>query len=103
MTEMGGKRWLLGLQDVPRRRRGDTAFQLAAYRYATHYLDGDGTIQPMKAVGECGVIWLRADGYELFLYCRELWRWQNDTSKTVVGEEIPPPPRTPQIVQEVTA
>lgn len=110
-----GQRLLL---DVKTARSGvfpDNALQLAAYRYATHYLDGDDQLQPMPGVDGCAVVHVRADGYSLvpveagpdvhrfFLYCRELWRWQNQASKTVVGEEIPPPPQTPQARLEVTA
>jgi len=109
-----GQRLLL---DVKTARSGvfpDNALQLAAYRYATHYLDG-GELKPMGDVDGCAVVHVRADGYSLvplqagrdvhrfFLYCRELWRWQNEASKTVVGDEIPPPQHTPQARQEVTA
>jgi hypothetical protein len=94
------------LCDIKTARSGvfpDNALQLAAYRYATSYLDG-GELKPMPPVDGCAVIHVRADGYSLvpveaglaehrfFLYCRQLWRWQNEVSKTVVGEEIAPPP-----------
>jgi hypothetical protein len=46
---------------------GDTAFQLAAYRYADAWLYGDTENVP-KIVDECGVVWLRADGYDLYPY-----------------------------------
>ena len=94
------------LCDVKTARSGvfpDNGLQLAAYRYCTRFLAADGTLQPMPEVDGCAVIHVRADGYSLvplqagpdehrfFLYCRELWRWHNEASKTVVGEEIPPP------------
>jgi hypothetical protein len=97
------------LCDVKTARSGvfpDNALQLAAYRWATHYLDG-GDLKPMPEVDGCAVIHVRADGYSLvpleagpvehrfFLYCRQLWRWQNEASKTVVGEEIAPPAQVP--------
>ena len=93
------------LCDIKTARSGvfpDNALQLAAYRYATSYLDGTG-LEPMPEVDGCAVIHVRADGYSLvsleagpaehrfFLYCRQLWRWQNEASKTVVGEDILPP------------
>ncbi len=99
-----GKRLLC---DVKTARSGvfpDNALQIAAYRYATSYLDG-AVLKPMPEVDGCAVIHVRADGYSLvpleagpaehrfFLYCRQLWRWQNEASKTVVGEEIQPPVR----------
>ena len=94
------------LCDVKTARSGvfpDNALQIAAYRYATSYLDGT-VLKPMPEVDGCAVIHVRADGYSLvplqagpaehrfFLYCRQLWRWQNEASKTVVGEEITAPP-----------
>lgn len=45
---------------------GETAFQLAAYRACTHYLDDDGEAQPMPAVDWCGVVHVRADGYDVY-------------------------------------
>lgn len=100
------------LCDVKTARSGvfpDNALQMAAYRYATHYLGDDGELHDMPTVDGCAVIHVRADGYSLvpvtagaaehrfFLYCRELWRWQNEASKTVVGEEIPPPPQLAEV------
>lgn len=55
------------LADVKTNRSGvygDTAFQLAAYRYAEFYVADDGTEQPMPAVDGCYVIHVRADGYD---------------------------------------
>jgi hypothetical protein len=94
------------LCDIKTARSGvfaDNALQLAAYRYATHHLTPGGQLLDMPPVDGCAVIHVRADGYSLvpveagpaehrfFLYCRQLWRWQNEASKTVIGEEIPPP------------
>lgn len=45
---------------------GETALQLAAYRFADVYLDEDGIEQPMVAVDECHAIWVRADGYSVY-------------------------------------
>ena len=99
------------LCDVKTARSGvfpDNALQLAAYRFATSYLDGTN-LKPMPEVDGCAVIHVRADGYSLvpleagpaehrfFLYCRQLWRWQNEASKTVVGEEIPPPAQLAEV------
>lgn len=47
---------------------GDTAFQLAGYRYAEVYLDGRNQEQPIPEVDACAVIWLRADGYDAYPY-----------------------------------
>jgi hypothetical protein len=102
------------LLDIKTARSGvfpDNALQLAAYRWADSYLDADGQLQPMIATHGAAVVHVRADGYSLvpvetridvehrwFLYCRALWLWQNEISRQVVGEEIPPPPHA----QEVT-
>ena len=54
----------------------------------------------MPSVGGCAVIHVRADGYSLvpvetgptvfrtFRYVQQLHAWANETSKTVIGEEI---------------
>jgi hypothetical protein len=67
---------LLWLLDFKTSRSGvfaETALQLAAYRYADFYVlegevDGDGLAveHPMPAVDRVGVVWLRADGYDLY-------------------------------------
>jgi hypothetical protein len=97
------------LCDIKTARSGvfpDNGLQLCAYRYCTHYLSTDGELHDMPEVDGCAVIHVRADGYSLvpvtagkdehrfFLYCRELWRWHNEASKEIVGDEITPPVRT---------
>lgn len=42
---------------------GETAWQLAGYRYADQYLHPDGTERAMIPVDGCAVIHVRADGY----------------------------------------
>jgi hypothetical protein len=94
--------WLL---DVKTARSGvwpDNALQLAAYRFAEK-LAGPNGEHPMPQVHGCAVVHVRADGYSVvpvdagpdifrtFLYVAQLWRWANDTSKTVVGEQWPAP------------
>ena len=61
-----GRVWLLDWKTNAKGPYGDMAFQLAGYRYADIYLDDDGQEQEMPAIDECGVVWLRADGYDLF-------------------------------------
>lgn len=98
------KRLLLDIKTARSGVFADNGLQLAGYRYASHRLDPSGGLLPMPQVDGCAVVHVRADGYSLvpveagpdeykfFLYCWGLWRWQNEHSKTVVGEEIPPPP-----------
>lgn len=49
---------------------GSVAFQLAGYRYADFMLDGDAgktsSEVPVPEVDECWVVWLRADGYDVY-------------------------------------
>ena len=64
---IGGETWLLDFKTSKSGVFGDTAFQLAAYRYATHMRNGQA-VTPMRPVDQCGVVWLRADGYDLYPY-----------------------------------
>lgn len=59
-----GNRWLLDYK-TSKGVYGEVGFQLAAYRYAESYLDADLALQPMVEVDRCGVVHLRADGYDL--------------------------------------
>lgn len=76
IATVGGETWLLDWKTSASGAYGDTAFQLAAYRYASHMTDLDGEVIPMPKVDRCGVIWLRADGYELYPYDADerVWR-----------------------------
>lgn len=97
-----GKRLIL---DIKTARSGvwpDNGLQLAAYRYADAYLDGE-VEKPLPECDGAAVIHVRADGYDLvpvlagptehrfFLYVQQMWRWANEHSKTVVGEALAPP------------
>jgi hypothetical protein len=76
----------------------ETGLQLAAYRHAEFIGLPDGDEQPMPAtVGALG-LHLTADGYRLievradeevfrcFLYVREVFRFLEETSKTILGQ-----------------
>lgn len=85
----------LGLVDVKTSRSGvyaETGLQLAGYRYAETMLDGvdeAGNVVevPMPEVEWCGVVWVRADGYDVyrfdvtpdtfrtFLYAKQVGEW----------------------------
>jgi hypothetical protein len=107
-----GKTWLLDMKTNKSGVFAESALQLAGYRHCETYLGADGEEHPMPAVDRCGVIWLRADGYDLipieagdaefriFLYALELARWRdvNDNFKRredceVIGEALTPPAR----------
>ncbi len=82
---------------------GETAWQLAGYRYADAYLDKAGHEQPMIEVDGCAVIHVRADGADLypmtagpdqlreFRYIQQVAR-ACANARDYVGEVIVPPP-----------
>ena len=57
-------RWLLDWKTSKGEPYPEVALQLAAYRYADFALVDDQE-QPMPKVDRVGVVWLRADGYDL--------------------------------------
>lgn len=60
-----GQRLLCDIKTTRSGVYGDTALQLAAYRYADRYLDEGGVARDMVEVDGCAVIWVRSDGYDL--------------------------------------
>lgn len=103
-------RWLLDIKTNRSGVFGETALQLAAYRYADIYIDttlpemhGPGGIEePMMPVEETGVVHVRADGYSLvpvtateqqlrdFRYVQQVGRFDAD-ARDLIGEPIEPP------------
>lgn len=83
---------------------GETALQLAGYRYADTYVDANGDEQPMIEVDGCAAIHVRADGFDLIpvtagpqqhralLYAAQVGEFVQD-SRDLVGNPIPPPSR----------
>lgn len=81
---------------------GDTALQLAAYRYAEFYLDELDEEQPMLEVERCGIVWLRSDGYDVapveagprqfrqFLYVVQIAQFV-DEAPSLIGDLLPHP------------
>jgi len=102
-----GRRWLFDLKTARSGVFGENALQLAAYRYAETWLANspvDGAEKPMPKVDRTGVLWLRADGYDLvpveagaeefriFLYALGIAKWRDN--ENVVGEALAAPSRT---------
>jgi hypothetical protein len=97
-----------GLLDIKTSRSGpfeDTALQLAGYRFAETMLEGDVEV-PMPKVDWCGVVWVRADGYDVyrfevtedvfrvFLYAKQVGEWLDRDAggcKDVKSEALPAP------------
>ena len=106
LVQMEGETWLLDFKTSKSGAYGDTAFQLAAYANATHCLHPDGRVVPMTVVDRCGVVWLRADGYDLypyhvtpavfreFLYIQQVAKAAGQ-SRDYRGDALIPPVRTP--------
>lgn len=92
----------------------EAALQLAAYRFAEFVGLPDGTEAPMPAVDGCAVLWLPGgddpDGWDLipvvadetvfrsFRHVIEVARWQEETSKGVIGQPLPLP-STPETAE----
>lgn len=101
-TLKDGKRWLLDWKSTQSGVRPENALQLAAYRNAESYIGPDGGESPMLPVDRCGVVWLRADGYDLvpveagpemfraFLYAQEVARWRQIPREDIVREALTP-------------
>lgn len=104
----------LGLVDVKTSRSGvyaETGLQLAGYRYAETMLDGvdeAGNVVevPMPEVEWCGVVWVRADGYDVypfdvtpdtfrtFLYAKQVGEWldfKDGPAATIKGNALAAP------------
>ena len=114
IATIDGRTWLLDWKTNKTGAFGDTAFQLAAYRYAEFTLDplmsvdtGNRLEVPVPAVDECGVVWLRADGYDLYPYHADKGVWREflyiqqcaraaGNSRDYKGDALIPPVRTPQ-------
>jgi hypothetical protein len=67
LTDAAGarRRLLLDLKTNEKGIFGETALQLAAYRYADAYLEADGTEKPMVEVEGCGAILVNSTGAQL--------------------------------------
>lgn len=81
---------------------GETALQLAGYRYADVYVDDSGAEVPMLPVDAVFGLHVRADGYDLLpvqagpdqlrelLYVRQVGIFAEETSKTYIGQPLTP-------------
>jgi hypothetical protein len=99
----GRKTWLLDIKTSRSGIFGETALQLAGYRYADVYIDGeDDTQYEMPDVDLCGGIHVRADGYDLiplqagplqhrqFLYVAQVAAFVA-SSRDLIGEPVASP------------
>jgi hypothetical protein len=104
------------LLDIKTNAKGsypDAGLQLAAYRYADGMLSEDGeSEEPIPEVDWCGVIWVRADGYDIypyradefvfrqFLYVKQVADFFADQGPVsrLKGDALPPPAVTEEQV-----
>lgn len=82
----------------------ESVLQLAAYRYATHYLDPDGVEHPMLPVDLCAVVHVRADGahfvpvvvgdeqHRQFLYVQQVAQFVDTDANDLIGDPLSLPP-----------
>lgn len=95
-------RMLLDLKTARSGIYGETALQLAAYRYADKWLTGEGREIDPPSVTYCAGIHVRSDGYDLipveadveqhmaFLHAMRVGQWAQ-TSRDLIGSPIVPP------------
>jgi hypothetical protein len=96
-----GDTWLLDWKTGGTGVYPEVALQLAAYRNAETYLGPDAQEHPMPEVDRCGVVWIRADGYDLFpvqadvdtfrtfLYAQQIAHWRKQQEEQpVIGEAL---------------
>lgn len=97
------ERWLIDLKTSRSGIFGETALQLAPYRYAEFYIDPvTGEELDVPVVDRCGAVHIRDDGYDLipveaeqeqfrtFLYVQQVARFV-ENSRDLVGLPIVPP------------
>ena len=110
-TTDGPRLWLLDLKTNRSGIYGETALQLAAYRYADVLLDDTGE-HPMPEVQGCAAIHVRGDGYSLipvlagpeqhrtFLYVQQVAGFTKSSSDLVGAALTPPTASTFRLVRE---
>jgi hypothetical protein len=101
IAEIHGRRYLIDTK-TGKGVYPEVALQLAAYRFAEFIGLADGSEEAMQPVDACAVLHLpeagedyelievRADAevFKAFLYVREVFRWQEETSKSVLGAPL---------------
>jgi hypothetical protein len=97
-------RWLLDLKTSRKGPFREVAVQLCGYRHADVFIAEDGSERPMPwlEVERTGVVWVRADGWDLYpvdtgpevldYWRRLVWLYyREDASQQWVGEAVVPP------------
>jgi hypothetical protein len=99
-----GRTWLLDWKTTSKGVFPEHVLQLAAARYADFTLAPDGRELPIPRIDATGIIWLRADGYDLhpveanqdafrlFLYVKQLHGFVSDDRAAWILDAIQPGP-----------
>lgn len=105
LEAIGDETWLLDWKTSASGAYGDTAFQLSAYGHGEFTVSDTGDELPLPRFDRYGVVWLRADGYDLypyeagddvfrqFLYIQQTAKAAED-SRDYKGDALAPPVRT---------
>jgi hypothetical protein len=103
------------LMDIKTNRSGifgETALQLAAYRFADVLLPAAGGEEPMPPVDGCAAIHVRGDGYSLipvtaepeqhrtFLYAQQIAQWSKHDRDLIGAAVVPPTASTYRLTRE---
>jgi len=98
-----GRTWLLDWKTTGKGVFLDNVLQLAALRHAEYIVGDDGAEQPLPPIDAAGIVWLRADGYDLipiqadetafriFLYVKELAGYVTGDAEDWIGDALRPP------------
>jgi hypothetical protein len=115
IPHLGMERWLIDLKTSRTGVYGETALQLAGYRYAdTYYDEHEDCEKPMLQVDGCAVAWVQPTGvsfvpveagpaqYRYFLYLKQVYEFLQDC-RDLVGETLDDPPAetTVRLVREM--
>lgn len=105
-------RWLLDVKTSRSGVFGETALQLAGYRFADSYVDEAGDELAMPDVDRCGAVWVRGDGYDLIpveaeldqhrdlLYVQQVARFDAGARDLIGDPVVPPATSTYRLVRE---
>jgi hypothetical protein len=96
-----GQTWLLDWKTTAKGVFPENVLQLAAARFADFTLDDNGVELPLPKIDATGIVWLRADGYDLvpveaneqafrvFLYVKQLHDFIGDDRALWIRDALP--------------
>lgn len=102
-TLADGRTWLLDWKTTGKGVYLDNVLQLAALRNAEYTVNGDGAETAIPQIDRAGIVWLRADGYDLvpleadekafrtFLYVKQVAGFVKADRENWIGDALRPP------------